>query len=394
MSLIYLKKFVIDQGAWNNVSNESKETTKKVLLECLRNENSQIVRSELNNTIAELVASPTNRIHWPDFLDHLIEFVKSKECLEHRESAILILGQICSLNPELVRNQIEMLIGIAEAGLDDPSTKIQLSTIAAGTGFLVVTKKKTLRKYFYPLIPKIMNFLLKAIEDNRYDDAQTVLQLFGDWIEIDQYIFRPYLSDVTNLILKLCYSITDQSLLFQAIYFLSSMVSLRPKDMLHVDGFLPSYIKLILEILVRLDDSIEVWKEMSRDDEENESIAKQVETCLDVLSGAIGGEALIPHIMGPIISFIGESDWKHQHAGLSALSLIAGGCKNQFLHSVHDVVHLILPHLQSEHPRIRWAACNAIEVFSHTLSPVIQEQYHNQILPEIIKLLDDVDFTK
>lgn len=388
-----MRKFVLSQGAWDNVSNESKETIKKLLIECLKNETSQTVRSELINTISDLVASPANRIHWPEFLDILLEFVNSKE-LKHRQSAILILGQICTLNPELLRSQVEMIMSIAEAGLNDNSTEIQLSTIAAGTGFIMVTKKKMLRKFFYPLIPKIMNFLSVAIGENRNDDAQTVLQLFGDWIEIDQFIFRPYLGDVTNLILKICFEIEDQSLLYQAIYFLSSLISLRPKDMQSIDGFIPNYIKVILETLLKLDDSIEVWKEMSLDDEENESVAKQVESCLDVLSGAIGGEALIPHIMDPIISFIGNPDWKHQHAGLTALSLIAGGCKNQFLQSVHDIVHLILPHMQSEHPRIRWAACNAIEIFSHILSPIIQVEYHNEILPEIIKLIDESDFTK
>ena len=50
---------------------------------------------------------------------------------------------------------------------------------------------------------------------------------------------------------------------------------------------------------------------------------------------------------------------------------------------------MVLNSFQDPHPRVRWAAINAIGQLSTDLGPDLQVQYHQRVLPALAASMDD-----
>lgn len=57
--------------------------------------------------------------------------------------------------------------------------------------------------------------------------------------------------------------------------------------------------------------------------------------------------------------------------------------------SLEPVLTMVLSSFQDPHPRVRWAAINAIGQLSTDLGPELQEGYHQLVLPALISAMDD-----
>jgi importin-5 len=79
--------------------------------------------------------------------------------------------------------------------------------------------------------------------------------------------------------------------------------------------------------------------------------------------------------------------WKQLKEGIS--SLIAVFCWQVMLKNLEQVVSMILNGFQNPHPRVRWAAINAIGQLSTDLGPDLQVHYHQKALPSLANAMDD-----
>jgi len=59
------------------------------------------------------------------------------------------------------------------------------------------------------------------------------------------------------------------------------------------------------------------------------------------------------------------------------------------LKNLEQVVSMILNGFRHPHPRVRWAAINAIGQLSTDLGPDLQVHYHHQVLPALANAMDD-----
>ena len=57
--------------------------------------------------------------------------------------------------------------------------------------------------------------------------------------------------------------------------------------------------------------------------------------------------------------------------------------------NLEQVVSMVLNSFQDSHPRVRWAAINAIGQLSTDLGPDLQTQYHHRVLPALASAMDD-----
>lgn len=53
------------------------------------------------------------------------------------------------------------------------------------------------------------------------------------------------------------------------------------------------------------------------------------------------------------------------------------------------VVDMVLNSFNDPHPRVRWAAINTIGQLSTDLGPVLQQEYHQRVLPALVGAMDD-----
>lgn len=87
-----------------------------------------------------------------------------------------------------------------------------------------------------------------------------------------------------------------------------------------------------------------------------------------------------------VFFFISE-DWRYRHAGLMAISAVGEGCYKQMETLLPDIVNTVLPFLADQHPRVRYAACNAVGQLSTDFAPGFQKKFHTRVS----KHLKDLD---
>lgn len=57
--------------------------------------------------------------------------------------------------------------------------------------------------------------------------------------------------------------------------------------------------------------------------------------------------------------------------------------------NLEQVVTMVLNSFQDPHPRVGWAAINAIGQLSTDLGPDLQVKYHRQVMPALAGAMDD-----
>jgi hypothetical protein len=112
------------------------------------------------------------------------------------------------------------------------------------------------------------------------------------------------------------------------------------------------------------------------------------EQAIDRLARKLGAKTIIPAAFAYLPRLIASSDWRQRHASLMALSSIAEGCEKYMKSELPRVLDMILPCLNDPHPRVRWAACNAVGQLSTDLAPTIQKNAHERIMHALVPLLD------
>lgn len=89
-----------------------------------------------------------------------------------------------------------------------------------------------------------------------------------------------------------------------------------------------------------------------------------------------------------------NTDWKHRFAALMAISAVGEGCHDQISPILHQIVDAIIPFLNDSHPRVRYAACNALGQMSTDFCPNFEEMFHSKVIPNLLLLLDDYENPK
>ncbi|KAK9271814.1 hypothetical protein L1049_002179 [Liquidambar formosana] len=87
--------------------------------------------------------------------------------------------------------------------------------------------------------------------------------------------------------------------------------------------------------------------------------------------------------------YLASPEWQKRHAAVIALAVIAEECSKALKQNLGQLVGTVLKFIRDPHPRVRWAATNAIMEFSKYLGPELQDQHHQQLLPALITAMDD-----
>uniref|UniRef100_A0A7S1TKG4 Importin subunit beta-1/Transportin-1-like TPR repeats domain-containing protein n=1 Tax=Erythrolobus australicus TaxID=1077150 RepID=A0A7S1TKG4_9RHOD len=163
-------------------------------------------------------------------------------------------------------------------------------------------------------------------------------------------------------------------------------------------NFVQSVIPVALAMMLELDlEDEQDW--YAKDDDDDDAMEytnfDAGQESLDRLAIALGGKAVLPVAFGIIPQFLGnEGSWVHRHAGLLAISQIGEGCERQIDSQLGAVVTMALQRFSDPHPRVRWAAINCVGQMCTDFGPRIQREFHTQILPSLIGVMDDSAFPR
>lgn len=156
------------------------------------------------------------------------------------------------------------------------------------------------------------------------------------------------------------------------------------------EKYVIALIPLVLQMMTDMDDDEDWATSDSVTDDDNSDNNVIAESSLDRLACGLGGKCVLPHVMNALPAMLGHSDWKQRYAALMAISAIGEGCHKQMEAMLEQVMAGVLNFLRDPHPRVRYAACNAIGQMSTDFAPTFEKKFHEQVVPGLLSLLDDV----
>lgn len=156
------------------------------------------------------------------------------------------------------------------------------------------------------------------------------------------------------------------------------------------EKYIIALMPLVLQMMTDIDDDDD-WStsdSINADDTGDNNVI--AESSLDRLACGLGGKMVLPHVMNALPAMLSHSDWKQRYAALMAISAIGEGCHKKMEAILDQIVSGVINYLNDPHPRVRYAACNAIGQMSTDFAPTFEKKFHAQVIPGLLLLLDDV----
>jgi hypothetical protein len=246
---------------------------------------------------------------------------------------------------------------------------------------------------FYPLIQEILNVLPPLKSEQQSEDLSRALISLIDLAEIAPKMFKVPFAHLVKFSVTV---IADKELSDQArqnaLELMATFADYAPqmcrKDESYTSDMVTQCLALMTDIGIDDDDASE-WK-VSEDLDQDESDLNHVagEQCMDRLANKLGGQTVLQPTFQWLPRMITSTTWRDRHAALMAISAISEGCRDLMIGELNRVLDMVIPSLRDPHPRVQWAACNALGQMSTDFAGTMQEKYHAIVLPNIIPVLE------
>uniref|UniRef100_A0AAX7UDG0 TOG domain-containing protein n=1 Tax=Astatotilapia calliptera TaxID=8154 RepID=A0AAX7UDG0_ASTCA len=316
-----------------------------------------------------------------------------------QETSPTIRKKICDIAAELSRN----LIGIfgnqqqhymevikrmlVQCMQDQANPQIRTLAARAAASFVLSNESNTaLLKHFADLLPGI----LQAVNESCYQGDDSVLKSLVEIADTAPKYLRPNLEETLQLCLRLCADTNltnmQRQLALEVIVTLSETAAAMLRK--HT-AIVAQSVPQMLAMMVDLEDDDEWAMADELEDEDFDSNAVAGESALDRIACGLGGKIILPMIKQHIMQMLQNPDWKYRHAGLMALSAIGEGCHQQMEAILQEIVSFVLLFCADPHPRVRYAACNAIGQMATDFAPTFQKKFHDKVISALLQTMED-----
>ncbi|XP_066562833.1 importin-5 [Amia ocellicauda] len=324
---------------------------------------------------------------WPEVLKFLFDSVNSQN-VGLRESALHIFWNF----PGIFGNQQQHYLEVIKRMLvqcmqDQENPSIRTLAARAAASFVLSNENNTaLLKHFSDLLPGI----LQAVNESCYEADDSVLKSLVEIADTAPKYLRPHLEPTLQLSLKLCADTNltnmQRQLALEVIVTLSETGSAMLRKHTNI---VSQSIPQMLAMMVDLEEDAEWAMADELEDDDFDSNAVAGESALDRIACGLGGKIVLPMIKQHIMQMLQNPDWKYRHAGLMALSAIGEGCHQQMEAILNEIVSFVLLFCQDPHPRVRYAACNAIGQMATDFAPTFQKKFHDKVISALLQTMED-----
>lgn len=388
VSAVLVRK-TITKDYWPGISPAAQAKLKAELLAAVENEPVGSIRKKISDTIGE-IASFLEEGQWPELLPFLFRCANAASP-GHRESALQIFGQLPF--DQTLTDNLGVLHQLLVKSLQDPeSPDVRLAAVRAVASVLPNLENKQ-RSSFGDALPLMIQVLNGALQATNEGSARNVLEELIDIADSVPSFIKPQ----AQLVLEAMYRVAstrelEDATRHLAVECLVTLAEKAPVMVRKMPVFTQHIFPLALNMMLEIEDDAD-WHEGGQGDEDdNEYTSYDVgEEALDRLAISLGGKTLLPIAFAEnaIPAFLANADWRYRHAALMTISQIGEGCQKQMQEQLQAVIAMLLQHFLDPHPRVRWAAINAVGQLSTDFGPGLQTQFHAQVLPSLVAVMDD-----
>uniref|UniRef100_A0A8C1BEZ7 Karyopherin (importin) beta 3 n=1 Tax=Cyprinus carpio carpio TaxID=630221 RepID=A0A8C1BEZ7_CYPCA len=363
---------------------------KTELLAGIQSEGSPNIRKKVCDIAAELTRNlidDDGNNQWPEILKFLFDSVNSQD-VNLREAALHIFWNF----PGIFGNQQQHYLEVIKRMLvqcmqDQENPQIRTLAARAASSFILSNESNTaLLKHFSDLLPGI----LQAVNESCYRGDDSVLKSLVEIADTAPKYLRPNLEATLQLSLKLCADTNltnmQRQLALEVIVTLSETAAAMLRKHTNI---VAQSVPQMLSMMVDLEEDEEWAMADELEDDDFDSNAVAGESALDRIACGLGGKIVLPMIKQHIMQMLQNPDWKYRHAGLMALSAIGEGCHQQMEAILSEIVSFVLLFCQDPHPRVRYAACNAIGQMATDFAPTFQKKFHDKVISALLQTMED-----
>ncbi|KAG9262144.1 importin-5 [Astyanax mexicanus] len=363
---------------------------KTELLASIQMDGSSSIRKKVCDVAAELsrnLLDDDGNNQWPELLKFLFDSVNSQN-VALREAALHIFWNFPGIFGNQQQHYMEVIKRMLVQCMQDQDNA-QIRTLAArATASFILSNEgnSALLKHFSDLLPGI----LQAVDQSCYSGDDSVLKSLVEIADTAPKYLRPNLEATLQLCLKLCadtnLSNMQRQLALEVIVTLSeTAAAMLRKHTSIVAQSVPQMLAMMVDL--EEDEDWAMADELEDDDFDSNAVAG--ESALDRVACGLGGKIVLPMIKQHIMQMLQNSDWRYRHAGLMALSAIGEGCHQQMETILNEIVNFVLLFCQDPHPRVRYAACNAIGQMATDFAPTFQKKFHDKVISALLQTMED-----
>ncbi|GAB4851477.1 Importin-5 [Ancistrocladus abbreviatus] len=397
MAAILLRKQLTrdDSYLWPQLNPSTQSTVKSVLLACIQRENSKTILKKLCDTVSDLAAGISPDNGWPELLPSLFEGVISDN-LKLRVAALLIFAQLAQYIGDTLIPHLDTLHNVFFQCLSGGSSAdVRIAALGAAVNFIQCLNSASDRDRFQDLLPLMMRTLTQALEYGQEPTAQEALELLTDLAGTEPKFFKYELVEVVGSILEIAEAESFQEgTRHLAIEFIITLAESSRDDEEVADTLseLPQFSHRLYSTLMKMLLDIEDdptwhsadWEHMDAGETSNYRMAQE---SLDRLAKSVCGSP-ISHVSSEILrAYLDAPEWQKPHAAMISIAQITEGCAKMML--MGHTSSMVFKAFQHSHPRVRWAAVNAIGQLCTDFGPDLLTTFHNVIIPALTAALDD-----
>ncbi|KAM0052856.1 putative armadillo-like helical, TOG domain, importin beta family [Helianthus debilis subsp. tardiflorus] len=396
MSAVLLRKQLTQDESlvWNSLSPETQSSLKSVFLNCVQNEQAKTIMKKLCDAISELASVILRDNGWPELLPFMFQCVSSDN-YKLQESALLIFAHLSQYVGESLIPHIKHLHGVfLQCLTTSGSADVRIAALSAAINFIQCLSSAGDRDRFQDLLPAMMQTLTESLNGGQEATAQEALELLIELAGTEPRFLRRQIVEVVGSMLQIAEAETlEEGTRHLAIEFVITLAEAReraPGMMRKLPQFVSRLFAILMRMLLDIEDE-PAWHsaETEYEDVGESSNYSFGQECLDRLAIALGGNTIVPVASELLPAYLAAPEWQKHNAALVALAQIAEGCSKVMIKNLEQVVTMVLNSFQDPHPRVRWAAINAIGQLSTDLGPNLQVQYHQRVLPALASAMDD-----
>lgn len=393
--------FELKAGVYAKLDAQAQLAVKAQLLEAVTAEPVAHIRRKLGHLLAEL-ASVSQQLEqqWPELLAAVSAMTTSADP-QVRETAFDLLAKLAEYTGELLAPHKESFLTLFTNALNDASTEVRIASLKAAAAFLLTLEHKQELAAFAIIISPMLQIIELLVSSGDEAAFREVLSALLQIAEVHPKFFRNALDDVARGMIFICSSQSlDAETRELALEFLLSICEnaggmARKSDFIK-QAIVPLVIQLMCEVeeddqwVANFDDP-ETFTEAS--DADN-SVSDAAAAAIDRLSSSLGGSVVLPAAIPVIKQFLGDADWRKRRAGLYATCLMGEGAKQLMTRELDNVVAMVLPFLNDQHPRVQYAALHSIGQFAEDFGEVdkgknFQAKFHDVVLPALTALIQN-----
>ncbi|KAK4780624.1 hypothetical protein SAY87_016730 [Trapa incisa] len=396
MSAILLRKLLTrdDSYIYPQLTPQTQSSIKSTLLSAIQREDAKSIIKKLCDTVSELASSILPDNGWSELLPFMFQCVSS-DSPKLQEAAFLIFAQLAQYIGDVLTPYIKELHSVFLQCLTSSSNAdVKISALNAVINFIQCLSNSSDRDRFQDLLPAMMHTLTQALNNGQEVTAQEALELLIELAGTEPRFLRRQLVEVVGSMLQIAEAESlEEATRHLAIEFVITIAEAReraPGMMRKLPQFINRLFSILMKMLLDIEDE-PVWHSAESEDEDagetsNYSVGQE---CLDRLSISLGGNTIVPVASEQLPAYLAAPEWQKHHAALIAIAQIAEGCSKVMIKNLDRVISMVLASFQDPHPRVRWAAINAVGQLSTDLGPDLQVQHHQQVLPALAGAMDD-----